>query len=342
IKNLDLNLAARYDDYSDVGSTTNWKANVRWQPTQQLLLRGSYGTGFRAPTLTDLWNPVVLGTSSEFNDPVTGQQSLQVNEFSGGNSKLAPETSKQYSLGLVFQPLPTLAIGLDYFNIEVNDTIAEPSTQEIVSQAALGNPLYTGLVKRDPLTNEIIETTAQLQNNGTLQAQGIDFDVRYREKLGPGLLGIGLNSTYYLKYDQSTPGGSSAKIGTIINPDGSPVISSTAGLNVGVILRYKQYLSANWTQGDWSTTLGNSYATGYWGGRDLNDNDTKVDPLSLWDLQVSYSGFKNAVITLGANNILDTGPSIFVPAAQQFMAGYDPTQYDPRGRFVYLTGTFKF
>ena len=69
IKNLDLNLAARYDDYSDVGSTTNWKANVRWQPTQQLLLRGSYGTGFRAPTLTDLWDPQVLGTSAPVQRP---------------------------------------------------------------------------------------------------------------------------------------------------------------------------------------------------------------------------------------------------------------------------------
>jgi iron complex outermembrane recepter protein len=166
--------------------------------------------------------------------------------------------------------------------------------------------------------------------------------VRYRERLGEGLLGVGLSGTYYLKYDQSTPGGSSAKVGTIVNPDGSPVISSTAGQDVGVVLRYKQYLSVNWTQGDWSTTLGNNYATGYWAGRDLNDNPTRVDPVSLWDLQVSYLGIKNAAITLGARNIFDTVPSIFVPAAQTFQAGYDPSQYDPRGRFVYLTGTFKF
>jgi iron complex outermembrane recepter protein len=342
IKNLDLNLALRYDDYSDVGSTTNWKGNVRWQPLETLLLRGSYGTGFRAPTLIDLYNPVVLGTSAEFNDPVTGQTSLQVNELSGGNQKLKPENSTQYSLGLVFQPLPSLAIGLDYFNIKVEDAISQPSTQEIVSQAALGNPLYAGLVVRDPLTNEIVETTAQLQNTGTLQAQGLDLDVRYREKLGPGVLGVGLNGTYYFKYDQSTPGGSSAKVGTIVNPDGSPVISSTAGLEVGVILRYKQYLSATWSQGDWLSTLANSYATGYRAGNDLNDNPTHVDAVSLWDLQVAYTGFKNAVITLGARNIFDTDPPLYVPASQQFMAGYDPTQWDPRGRFVYLTGTLKF
>ncbi len=69
IKNLDLNLAARYDSYSDVGSTSTYKGNIRYQPTATVLLRGSYGTGFRAPTLTDLWNPQVLGTSAQFNDP---------------------------------------------------------------------------------------------------------------------------------------------------------------------------------------------------------------------------------------------------------------------------------
>ena len=70
IKNLDLNLAARWDDYSDVGSTTNWKGNVRWQPTQQVLLRGSYGTGFRAPTLNNLYEPQVLQTSATIQDPI--------------------------------------------------------------------------------------------------------------------------------------------------------------------------------------------------------------------------------------------------------------------------------
>jgi iron complex outermembrane receptor protein len=342
VKNLDLNLAVRFDDYSDVGSTTNWKANFRWQPIQTLLLRGSYGTGFRAPTLTDLWLPQVLQNSSEFNDKVTGQTSIQTNELQGGNPNLTPETSKQYSLGLVFQPLPSLSLGVDYFNITVDNVISQPSTQEIVSQAAAGNPAYAGLVVRDPVTNEIVQTTALLKNTGTLQAQGLDFDVRYREKLGPGLLGVSLNSTYYLKYNQSTPGGSSQKIGTIVNGDGSPVISSTAGQDSGVILRYKQYLSGNWTQGDWSTTLANNYSTGYWAGYDLNGNPTKVDALSLWDLQVSYLGIKNAVLTIGARNIFDTVPSIFVPAAQTFQAGYDPSQYDPRGRFVYLTGSFKF
>jgi iron complex outermembrane recepter protein len=340
VKNLDLNLAARYDDYSDVGSTTNWKGNVRWQPTEQVLLRASYG----APTLTDLWDPQVLQTSATFVDPVTGSQG-QVNELTGGNPNLTPEESTQYSLGMVFQPLPTLAIGLDYFNIKVENVIALPSTQEVVSQNALGNPAYAGLVQRDPLTNEVVRTQTVLANTGQLEAQGMDIDVRYREKLGPGLLGVTLNGTYYFKFDQSTPdAGTSQKVGTMVDSLGNPVISSTTDLDgQGIVLRYKQYLAATWTQGDWATTLGNTFATGYWAGYDLNDEPTRMPTQTLWDLQVAWSGLKNAVFTLGARNIFDKQPATFVsPGGVQFQSGFDISQYDPRGRFVYLTGTFKF
>jgi iron complex outermembrane receptor protein len=158
------------------------------------------------------------------------------------------------------------------------------------------------------------------------------------------VLNVNLNSTYYFTFEQTTPDGTvSHKVGTIVNPDGSPVISSTISQNgYGVVLRYKQYLAATWQQGAWATTLGNQYARGYHAGWDLNDNPTSMPSLSLWDLQVAYSGFKNTVLTLGARNIFDEQPAIFVNSSNAFQSGYDPTQYDPRGRFVYLTGTFTF
>jgi len=344
VKNLDLNLALRWDDYSDFGSTTNWKANFRWQPVQQLLFRGSYGTGFRAPTLSDLHTPIVLATSSQFNDPVTGQTDLQVNERSGGNPDLQPETSTQYGLGAIWQPLNNLALSLDYFNIKVEDVIAQASTQDVVSQAALGNPAFTPYVKRDPVTNQIIETSTQLLNSGSLHVAGFDLGVNYRQPIGPGILSVGLQGTYYTTFDQTSPtGATTSKIGTTVDGQGNPVPSSTAGLDgYGVVIRYKQYLSATWTQGSWAATLGNSYATGYHAGWDLNDNPTHIGAMSLWDLQVAYSGFKNTVLTLGARNLFDKQPDTFVNVSNGFQSGYDPSQYDPRGRFVYLTGSFKF
>jgi iron complex outermembrane recepter protein len=60
------------------------------------------------------------------------------------------------------------------------------------------------------------------------------------------------------------------------------------------------------------------------------------------ELQVSYIGIKNVVLTLGSRNIFDTQPDTFVNPGNGFQNGYDASQYDPRGRFVFLTGTVKF
>jgi iron complex outermembrane recepter protein len=345
VKNLDANLALRWDDYSDFGSTTNWKGNIRWQPTEQLLFRGSYGTGFRAPTLTDLYQPIVFGNQGAVDDPVAGADQVEVNGFSGGNPRLQAETSTQWALGFVVQPLKTLAFGVDYFNIRVNDTVAQPTVQEVVDQAARGNPTYTPLVIRDPVTQELTSVSAPLLNTGKMEVSGVDLNVGYRETLGPGVLSVGLQGTYYFDFTQTSPGGTvSKKFGTVVDSTGAPVLSSTAGLEgIGVVLRYKQYLAATWAQNDWAVTLANNYATGYHAGWDLNDNPTRIGASSLWDLQLSYSGIKNTVLTLGARNIFDTQPDTYVdPTGGWFAAGYDPSQYDPRGRFIYLTGTFKF
>ena len=274
IQNLDLNLAARYDDYSDVGSTTNWKANVRWQPTQQLLLRGSYGTGFRAPTLDNVNSPLVLQTSATIQDPDPATQfSGQVNELTGGNPNLEPETSTQYSLGLVFQPLPTLAVGLDWFSIQVNKAISQPATQWVIDQAWAGVEPYKSRVKRDPATGLITEVFNPLGNNGTIETQGFDVDMRYRENLGPGVLAMTLNGTYYTKFNQSVSWHGDVPEGGDDDRSHRDHVQSSVqptGLDgLGVVLRYKQYLSQ---QPGFRATgprpLGNQFTSAYYAGAD--------------------------------------------------------------------------
>ncbi len=71
LKNLEGNIAVRYDHYSDFGSTTNPKFSLRYQPVPSLLLRGSWGTGFLAPSLYELWNPAAPGLSQPgVSDPL--------------------------------------------------------------------------------------------------------------------------------------------------------------------------------------------------------------------------------------------------------------------------------
>jgi iron complex outermembrane receptor protein len=115
-KSLDLTLAVRGDHYSDAGDTVNPKISLRFQPFKQMLLRASYNTGFKAPTLDDLYGPQsVTFAAGAVNDPllcpngvvnaaaggVTSRDcGLQVQVQQGGNPNLKPEKSKTYSVGI--------------------------------------------------------------------------------------------------------------------------------------------------------------------------------------------------------------------------------------------------
>src|SRR5262249_5045897 len=111
LRNLEANAAVRWDHYSDFGSSTNPKVSLRYSPTRELLLRAAYGTGFRAPTLSDLFQPPLLtNTNGNFDDPrrcpVTQSVfdcNLQFNSQRGGNPALQPEKSHQWYLGMVWE-----------------------------------------------------------------------------------------------------------------------------------------------------------------------------------------------------------------------------------------------
>ncbi|MBI5722268.1 MAG: TonB-dependent receptor [Burkholderiales bacterium] len=347
IKGLEGTVAARYDRYNDVGSSSTYKGSVRFQPMREVLLRGSVGTGFRAPTLIDLWQPQALGSSEQFNDDGpggTGQTDLQVNSLTGGNPALKPEKSTQSSVGLVLQPLRELSIGIDYFQFKVEDIISLPSAQEVVSRFRAGDPAFAGLVTLTPGTNDIESIIQTLQNVGSAKARGVDLDVSYRMNLGGSRLDLGLSGTYFIQFDQTSPGGAvSRKVGTIVEgPNGDPVLSTNSGVLDGVVLRWKHYLSATWSTGAWALTFAQNYYHGYRDGNDLNGNEHRVPAQSIYDAQVAFTGIKNVKVALGARNLFDKDPPLFIPTSNQFQAGYDITQYDPRGRVVYLSGSFRF
>ncbi|MET3115997.1 iron complex outermembrane receptor protein [Undibacterium sp. GrIS 1.8] len=339
LKTLEGNIAVRNDRYNDVGASTNYKASVRWQPTKIALFRASVGTGFRAPTLSDLWTPQTLGTTEAFNDPATGQTGLQVNQVSGGNPNLKPEKSKQYSIGMVLQPTNTTSVGIDLFNVEIKDILATPSAQEIVSRFRAGDTSYASLVQLSG--NDITLVRSILANTGDAKVQGADVFATWRDTFSFGRLDLALNGTYTSKFDQTSPGGDiSHKVGTLVDGAGNPVIGAQNG---GVVLRWKHQIAGTWSIGQWATTLIQNYRTGYEVGHDLNDNRVFISSEALYDANVSYKGIKNLTLGFGVKNLFDKKPDIIGTAVtNQFQAGYDVTQFDPRGRFVYMTAGYRF
>ncbi|MBE7522740.1 MAG: TonB-dependent receptor [Burkholderiales bacterium] len=336
---LEASLAIRNDDYSDFGNTTNYYVSARWQPTKWLLTRVAYGTGFRAPTLSDLYYPVVLGSSAQFNDPVTGESDLQVNEYTGGNAELQPEESKQWSLGVVLQPVKQFSFGVDWFQIKLEDIIATPSTQEVVSGNATGNPAYANSVVRDADGN-ILTVNSQTVNTGDATVQGYDISMTYRDTFKWGTPSVSLLGTYMQKFDQMSPGGVlSHKVGTIVDGDCNPVLDSDTG---GVIPRWKHQLQFGYEYGQWAAFLTQNYYRSYQMGCDLDGNHRETGNQQIWDLQVAWTGVKNLRVAAGVKNLFDEDPPIFIPVSNQFQSGYDAAMYDPRARFWYVQASYKF
>ena len=337
-KQIEVGTAFRTDRYDDVGDTNNYKFNIRYQPIKQIVLRASYGTGFRAPALADLFTPQTTGTSEQFDDPTTNQTDLQVNAISGGNPNLKPEESRQGGYGFVLAPFDNLTVSADWYQVQVKDILATPSAQEIVSRFRAGDPAFRGLVDLNGNDIDLIRTV--LANTGDALVQGVDVSVNYRQKTPIGRLDVGLNSNYINKFNQTSPSGFlSRKVGTIVEPDGTPVLGANNG---GVVLRYKHALSTTLTTGDFATTFTQNYYAGYETGRTLNDDRNFISGQALYDLNVNYKGVKNLSVNVGLRNLFDKQPPLFIPVSNQFQAGFDIQQYDPRGRFAYVTVGFKF
>lgn len=341
LKSLEGSVAVRGDKYDDVGNATTFKTSMSWRPAKELLIRAALGTGFRAPTLTDLWTPQTLGTSEQFTDPLTGATNLQVNSLSGGNPELKPERSRQKSLGFVIQPTDSFSVGVDLFWINIKDVINSPSAQEVVSGFRAGNPTYANSVTLSP-SGDIDSIEVVTVNSGDVKVAGADLDARFRMALAGGKLDLNMSGTYFSKYDERSPGGViSHKVGTIVDGNGDPVLGANSG---GVILRWKHVLSATYSTGPWAFTLAQNFSLGYeTGWRQIDGERNFMGSQALYDAQVAYTGFKNMRLALGVKNLFDQNPpGVFVPVSNQFQAGYDVTQYDARARFVYLTAGYKF
>ena len=338
-KQIEGTLAVRQDSYNDFGKTINYKASGRFQPTTSFMVRGSIGTGFKAPSLPALYTPQQINTTEQFIDPkFPGNGQIQVTSLAGGNPNLKPEKSDQYGLGFVFSPIKSLTASFDYYNIEIKGLIATPSAGEIAAGFRRGAPGFAALVDVNG-ADEITLIRQLAANVSSLKTQGIDVDLRFRENIGGGRLDVGLQGTYTDKYDLvNTSGELEKSVGTIVRPDGSPLVAAATG----VILKWKHNLNVGYTYGPVSATLTQRYYKGYEDGNDLNGNRHFVSGQSLYDLVGSFNGIKNLKLSLGARNLFDKDPPLFINNGSQFQSGYDIYQYDPRGRFVYVTATYKF
>ncbi|WP_161974420.1 TonB-dependent receptor [Piscinibacter terrae] len=346
-KSLEAGAAVRHDRYQGVGNSTTPKFTLRWQPTRQLLLRGSLGEGFRAPSLQDLYLPNTTGVtppglSDPARCPTTGDGvkdcATQFTTLNGGNTTLKPETSRSATLGLVFEPTANLSVAVDAFKINLKDTIVNGITPAVVLTDLTK---YGYLITRGPvdpafptLPGPITQINTTNINLGKTKLAGVDFDAKLRiPDTALGRVTVGYSGTYFTKYDTENIDGSFA-----------PNINLVNGATGGIIPRLKTYLSVNLARGPWNFTVAQNWQSGYTDfPSSITGETANVGPYEIYDAQVQYSGIKNLRLTLGMKNIFDRDPPYTNAGGQvSFQAGYDPQYADPRGRFVYLNLSYSF
>ncbi|MDQ1923591.1 TonB-dependent receptor [Massilia pseudoviolaceinigra] len=333
-------LSARYDRYQQVGGALSPKIGMAYTPNKALTVRASAGKGFRAPSMSDLYRPTVYGLTAILPDPVycatvennyaDCADAWDTRRYS--NVNLKPESSRQFSAGLVVEPSKHWNASLDYWKIKRTDLISE-----IGDDIILGNlGKYGNLVHRDE-DGDIDYIELHKENRGAQLASGLDLVVNLRSvNTGMGRFGARLNGTYVLDSSiQTSPGDAYiSNLGKFVTD--------------GVVQRWRHTVSMDWEQGPLSATLSNTFSASYDDQNSaINIDDgsvvapNRVKAYSLWDMSLSYRWSKNLKLRAGVQNMFDKAPP-YSNQANFFISGYDPTYTDPRGRRLYASVNYAF
>ncbi|WP_080271839.1 TonB-dependent receptor [Pseudomonas syringae] len=342
LDSLELSAALRHDKYSDFGSTTNPKYSFRFQPFRELVVRGAYSEGFRAPSLYELYNPTATSfTVANYNDPhlcAGGSPSnggianrdcaQQFFSRNGGNTDLKPETARNVTLGFVYQPVTSLSLGLDFWWIKIANQIAEFPESAVFEQP----DLYPDRLVRKA-DGSIDHIVTGLANLGKVKTSGVDVSVDYRfPETALGQFGTNLQGTYVTRYDyqQDLDGEYIDKLGDYRGGNFA---------SAGAVTRWRHSLNGTWNKGPLGATLTNRFVSGY------NDSDrethARVGSWNVWDLAGTYTWRQTAQLTVGVQNLFDREPP-FSNQTSTFQSGYDPRNSDPFGRTLYSRVSYNF
>jgi iron complex outermembrane receptor protein len=348
LKSLDITGALRYDHYSDFGSTTNPKVSFRFEPSKQVLFRGSYSTGFRAPSLYELHAAQTYGNStSGQNDPVNCPNGVlkagapttacdnQFEVLAGGNTGLKAEKSKNATLGMVLEPINNVTAEFDLYSILITKEVGTLPDSTLFSPAGYaefpGNFHYNaaGQLSTDgtqcPGANcGYVEELNQ--NLGSVRTNGMDIALGYKLNAGAaGRFNFDLQSTWVHSYKyQLVPGGESIQnVGIFSN--GSPVF------------RWQHNGTIGWTYNQVSLGWAVHYKAGY-----VDFSGTRsVSPYTTMDLYGTYAMAKGFTFTAGVKNLTDS-KAPYTDYTGLFQTGYDPRYADPTGRTYYGRATYSF
>jgi iron complex outermembrane receptor protein len=216
---LEGNISGRFDHYSDFGDTANPKFGLKWTPIPQIAFRGTYSTGFRAPSFSENGSSAAAGFTT-YQPPPAFQalhnndgyvQPYALEQFTTANPTIRPETSKNYTLGSVIQPFIDIPFSatIDYYHIVKDGVITSADPSNALNAYYAGTPIPPGysitLDNPDPLFPNAparpLVVSAPYVNADSLTTDGIDLEINGSLQLTDDLkYSADLNITKILQY----------------------------------------------------------------------------------------------------------------------------------------------
>ena len=304
-KNFLINATVRTEKYSDFGKADVYKLSSRYKlADDKVVIRGSYSTGFRAPSLHQIYAQSIQASfagGTIVSSGLYNNQSVQARLL--GIPTLRPEKSTNFTLGVGLNPTKNLNITLDYYNINVKDRIVYSSS---ISSSDKTTDLYK-ILQAGSLAS------VQFFVNGIeTNTSGLDFVVNYRNiALGTGKLGINLAGNFNLKNEIV---GNVAEPAPISKAGSSILNAQIRSLLTESRPKYKTILGFDYFVGKWVFNLNNTLfgPTGFRdldnGGSDMNFIKAVFKPAVVTDLNIGYNFTDKVSLSLSINNILNVLP----------------------------------
>ena len=344
---LELTAAGRLDDYSGFGTTFNPKFTAKFEPLDWLMFRASYGTGFRVPNFNQIFNGVTESPNpgATLVDPTTcpggavsttnpGCAAITPDTLSGGNLNLGPETSEQYSVGVVVRPAPRWSASLDYWSIAVDDVIGALTLREALQNYQFLDPA------RFERTNGILTgVDLRADNIGSRRTKGLEVSLRGGLDGFGGVFSMGLDGTYLLeKKEKLVP------IAPYVDQRGVFTFAGDLGL------KWKHNAWINFTKDNVSLNFSQIYRGGYDNqvistvAAARPDFNPRVKPYIIYNTSASVDIDQRLRLTAGIKNLFDTDPPFAITYDSNTGAGssWEPRIADPRGRSFTLLAEVKF
>lgn len=327
---LELNLAARYDHYSDFGSEISPKLSVRYQPLGNLMFRAGAGMGFRAPSLSNLYAADSFSSDyakdyvncSATGTPEDSCKERQYNVVRKSNSDLDAETSTSFNLGFSYSPIEDLSMTVDYYNISIDDTIVLEDLQGMIDQersTGVANPN----IERAGDKGRILKATSQYVNLGTLDTSGLDLKLNYLYDFDVATVRYDFTGTYVLDY--TAPEYTDGPVNNQVGRNGLPEYCFQTGVGFNILSDHYIYVSADYIASQ---------------AQDVDDNYNKTGKIpsyTTFNVAYNYMAPWDAKLTAGVRNLTDEDPAF---EADGFT--YNSDLYSIQGRVFFLNYSQNF